>query len=137
LIFLSRRSTIVFVTWLSLIFQHSTAVCLVIAFSVFNSSTVLSVFILFLLFLHMITLFLVCNHSQENPKTKTWRPCWYHKQKKLMRNLLLSSSNIAMTSHANEELSFYQTYFISQPQVLRPVLQQDSSLLLCSRLNGI
>jgi glycine cleavage system regulatory protein len=30
--------------------------------------------------------------------------CWYHKQKKLMRNLLLTSSNMAaMTSHANGE----------------------------------
>jgi hypothetical protein len=49
--------------------------------------------------------FLVCNHSQENLKTKTWRPCWHHKQKKLMRDLLLTSSNMAaMTSRANEEL---------------------------------
>jgi hypothetical protein len=49
--------------------------------------------------------FLGCNHSQENVKTKTWRPCWYHKQKKLMRNTLLTTFNMAaMTSHATEEL---------------------------------
>jgi hypothetical protein len=51
-------------------------------------------------------IFLGCNHSQENVKPKTWRPCWYHKQKKLiMRNLLLTSTNMAaMTSYATEEL---------------------------------
>jgi hypothetical protein len=55
--------------------------------------------------IRVLRVFLVCNNSQENPKTKTWRPCWYHKQKKLITNLLLSSSNMAaMTSHANEEL---------------------------------
>jgi hypothetical protein len=56
-------------------------------------------------------IFLVCNHSQENPKTKTWRPCWYHKQKKLMTNLLLSFSNMAaMTSQSNEELQWEKCY---------------------------
>ena len=46
---------------------------------------------------------MVCNQSLENQMTKTWRPCWMNEQQKLMRNLLLSSTNMAaMTSHAND-----------------------------------
>jgi ABC-type spermidine/putrescine transport system permease subunit II len=41
---------------------------------------------------------------RKNVKTKTWRSYWYHKQKKVMRNLLLMSYNMAAkTSHAPEE----------------------------------
>jgi hypothetical protein len=55
----------------------------------------------------LFCLFLVSNHSQENLKTQTWRPCWHHKQKKLMTNILLTASSnmAAMTSRANEEYS--------------------------------
>jgi hypothetical protein len=55
--------------------------------------------------------FLGCNHSQENVKTKTWRSCWYHKQKKPMKNLLLTSSNMAaVTAQAPEECVFEKMY---------------------------
>ena len=36
-----------------------------------------------------------CNHSLEIQKTKAQRPCWWTEQEKLMRNLLLSTTNMA------------------------------------------
>jgi hypothetical protein len=67
---------------------------------------------------HFSNLFLVCNHSQGNVKTKTWWPCWYHKQKELMRNILLTTSNMLQRIEQNK--CHRQIY-----NILRQVIDSD------------
>jgi hypothetical protein len=49
---------------------------------VWNSFKLLSITKVFINCMNPLKQFLDCNHPQENVKIKTWRPCWYDKQKK-------------------------------------------------------